>query len=123
MMLLLLAISVLVMGCDYYYEPPYEKGSRWACEEPQVMLSYTKDAEGNLLQEEILVWNEQTMEIDVVFQSSQYVAYPENAAHYDHRLFSGSWTYKNGSLILVVEEDFLFHNQFDHLVFALQSEE
>ena len=119
--LLILVAAFMCLGCDPYYgEYPHSEESEWACENPQISLSYRMEENGMISQEERLVWAETAIEIDVFFRSSFYVVYPAGLTDYEDRIFSGSWCYRKGNLILKIDEDFIFNDQFDELEFKRQ---
>lgn len=120
--LLVLVFAVLCSGCDPYYNNyPHDKATGWICTNPFISLSYNTDSNGTLSQEEILIWEELTLEIDLVFQSNLFTMYPANTTSHDERLISGSWYYRNGNLILTIDEDFIFEHQFKELVLEPKS--
>lgn len=117
--LLVLVFAMLSYGCDpNYNEYPYDRASEWICENPTISLLYQTGSSGLVSQKETLMWNGSTLEIDVLFQSDFYAAYPANSGSHDECLFSGSWYYRNNNLILIIEEDFIFDYQFGELEFA-----
>ena len=120
--LLILILAVLSYGCDpLYNDYPHNKSNEWICANPLITLSYNKDENGALSQDEILIWEELSMVIDLAFRSDYFTMYPANTISHDDRLLSGSWYYRNGNLILTIEEDFIFDYQFDELVFVPQN--
>ena len=118
--LLIVGISILCLGCDPYYDDyPYCTESEWICSNPVFTLSYTFDSNGGLKHEEFLGLNGETIAVDVLFHAGSYFAMPENSNLHSERLFSGRWKYRDGDLVLTIKEDFIFHNQYEELVFSL----
>lgn len=117
--LVVLVFAFISYGCDPYYNNyPYDNASSWICENPPISLTYKTESSELISQKETILWNGSTLEIDVLFQSEFYTAYPANSSIHDERLFSGSWYYRDNNLVLSVEEDFIFDYQFDELVFV-----
>lgn len=118
---LILVFSFLTLGCDpHYNEYPYVNKSIWVCTSPSISLTYSRADNGTMEQIEILEMDGTVTEIDLLFQSNFYVAYPAGSTNHNDRLFGGSWCYRNGNLILDIEEDFIFDHQFDELEFVPQ---
>ena len=123
MMLCCIISSVfLLSGCDAYYNTyPFDEECEWACQDPSIVLSYTYDAEGKRSGKEVLTWNNSTIELQIGFRASSYDAYPKGNTGYASRLFSGSWRYEKDYLILTIEEDYIFDDQYNELVFETSS--
>ena len=123
LILLILIFSIVNLGCDPYYDKyPYDRASSWISVNPSISLTYKEIENGTVSQEEILVWEEATIEIDLMFRTDFYDAFPANSTAYEDRLFSGSWHYRDDKLILTIEEDFIFSHQFEELVFIPEAE-
>lgn len=117
--LFILVCIITSYGCDPCHNNyPYNIASAWVCENPPISLSYVTESSGLTTQKETIFWGGATLEIDLLFQSDFYTAYPANSTVHDERLFSGSWYYCDNNLVLSVEEDFIFDYQFDELVFV-----
>ena len=117
--LFLLIFVIASYGCDPCYNSyPYHIASAWVCENPPISLTYKTESSGLTSQKETILWNGSTLEIDLLFQSDFYTAYPANSTVHDERLFRGSWYYRDNNLVLSVDEDFIFDYQFDELVFV-----
>lgn len=100
---------------------PYFIAPNWHCGEPSFTLSYSTEGHRLISSDEILEWNGVVMPVDVEFLMTAYCVYPDTSASYqdyDDRLFSGTWKYRNGNFILIIEEDFIFDHQFSELVFS-----
>ena len=120
---MILIFAIVSLGCDPYYDKyPYDRASSWISTNPPVSLTYQEMANGTVSQEEVLVWEESTIEIDLMFRADFYDAFPANSAAYDDRLFSGSWHYRDDKLILTIDEDFIFGHRFEELEFIPQAE-
>lgn len=116
--LFFMAILAFLSGCDPYAESyPFLTESKWICEDPNFILTYTKGDNGVISSEEHLEWDEQTWEVDLDFHASSYCVNPENSTAYEERLFSGTWEYRNGNLVLIIEEDLFFDNKYSELIF------
>ena len=120
---LVLVISLcalsLLCGCDPYYDQyPFLEEAEWICDEPHFTFTYTYDSNGACNGTELLTWQGTTMEVDVLFQSTWYVVIPEGPTSNDDRILTGVWRYQNGNLVLSIEEDFIFNNQYSELVFT-----
>lgn len=114
---------ILLTGCDPYSEEyPYLCGSGWICEEPSFQLKYTTGDDGRLQSEEVLVWNNTQIYVEVAFSQSTFCVFPKGIPSYEHRLFSGTWEYQNKDLIFFIEEDFLFGDQYKTLAFSKLSQ-
>lgn len=96
---------------------PWEKASHWVCEDPYFTLSYSKDPWGSLVCEEVLIWNGKEIPVEVGMLHHMYDVSPTDSNHYDDRLLTGTWKYRKGNLILRIEEDFIFGNRYEELIF------
>ena len=95
----------------------------WQCEDPRFSLAYSRDEKGFLVQHEELEWNNETMLVDVCFvhgvrKYEVYLDSPSPYVRHEDRLFSGTWKYRRGDLVLIIEDDFLFDNRYSELVFS-----
>lgn len=119
-----LILCVAMCSCDGKAgRYPHDLGTEWICNDPYFSLKYTEDANGILVQTEQLEWEGETIAVDVGFISTTYCVYPEHSNHYEDRLFSGTWSYRNKVLILSIDEDFIFDNQYSELIFSLTCSE
>lgn len=108
---------LLFAGCDPRSgKYPFQKSERWYSEDPQISLCYTKNSDGAWSFYHILVLENDELEISIGMQSSYYCVYPADSMHHDDRLFSGSWNYRNGNLVLIVEEDFIFDGKYSKII-------
>ena len=116
---LCLAICVLSVfcGCDpRSNQYPFQKAEQWLSHDPQIILSYTQNDDQTWSFHEEVYWNGDIIEIEIAMQSDIFCVYPVDSNHYDDRLFSGTWKYRKDALVLVVEEDFLFNNQYSEII-------
>ena len=97
---------------------PYHVAPMWQCDDPYFLLVYTREENGALTCHEALEWNNETNVVDVGFLMREYDVYPAETSAYADRLFSGTWKYRKGNLVLMIEEDFLFDYQYSELVFS-----
>lgn len=116
-----LIFSVLFSGCDPRSgKYPFQQGEQWYSEEPQICLNYSKQEDGTWEMHETLLYNGSLKEINLAMHSSDYCVYPADSNHHDDRLFSGTWKYRNGNLVLIVEEDFAFDGKYSKIILKPQ---
>ena len=111
--ILLFIASIFMVTIEY----PWEKGARWVCEEPHFTLSYSRNSHNMLVSEEVLVWDGKEIPVFIGMQQHSYDVYPQSSNRYDDRLLSGTWKFRDGNLVLCIEEDFIFDNQYRELIF------
>ena len=111
-------VSVLLFsGCDPRSgNYPFQIAGKWYSEDPQISLSYHKNSNAMWSFNHTLIWEHEELQITIGMQSSYYCVYPADSNHYDDRLFSGSWKYRNGNLVLKVEEDFIFDGEYSRII-------
>lgn len=97
---------------------PYHVASMWQCNDPYFLITYNRKENGALTSYEKLEWNDEAIQIDLCFLMSEYYVYPVTSSEYGDRLLSGTWEYRNGDLVLIIDEDYIFDNQYKELVFA-----
>ena len=115
---LFFCILSILLGCNRRSgRYPYDLASKWLCNELPFTLSYSLDDNGMLFQSEILEWNGQSLAVDLAFSLNTYCVYPESSHHHDDRLFSGTWKYRDGNLVLTLTEDFIFDQKYAELTF------
>ena len=117
--ILILSLCILFIGCyanDVQY--PFQVSSKWQCESLDFSLSYYTNTAGKKLEVETLLWKDQVYQVNIAFGLGDFCVFPEYANIYDERLFAGTWYYKEDKLVLKIEEDFLFGDQFTELVFT-----
>lgn len=108
----------ILLGCNRKSDRyPYDLASKWICNELPFTLYYSLDDNGMLLQSEMLEWNGQSLAVDLAFSLNTYCVYPESSHHHDDRLFSGTWKYRDGNLVLTLTEDFIFDQKYAELTF------
>lgn len=122
-MLIVLAVllGLLTFWCNYASQSrnyPYHVASAWQCNNPHFSITYSREENGTLTSYEELEWNNKTMKVSLCFLMKEYYVYRAASSDYHDRLFSGTWKYRNGDLILILDEDFLFGNQYRELVFS-----
>ena len=117
---LLLLYAVLFSGCDPRSgKYPFQKCEQWYSEEPQISLNYSKREDGTWKMYETLLYDGEVKEIELAMHSYDFWVYPAPSGHvinHDDLLFSGSWKYRNGNLVLIVEEDFIFDGKYSKII-------
>ena len=88
------------------------------CLTPKISLIYPEHDGNGATKYETIEWENEILSIDIMFGLGDYCVYPVDSVAYEDRLFNGTWKYRNGNLILLIEEDFLFDNKFSELVFS-----
>lgn len=97
---------------------PFQVSSEWRCDTIEFSLSYSTDVSGNKQENEVLIWGNETFPVNIAFGLGDFCVFPDGSVKYDERLFSGTWKYEGSKLVLEIEEDFLFNNQFSELSFT-----
>ena len=114
-------VCAFLFGCDATAGAyPYSEPSEWISRDPSFILTYTRDSTGYLVSEETLIWNEEEIAVDIGYNADFFCVQPEGSVVFAERLFSGTWYYRNGNLVLSVEEDFIFNNQYAEIVLSPQ---
>lgn len=117
--LLIVVVSILCMGCDPYYgHYPHNKGLEWVCSNPNFTLSFTYNPNGTFTQEAFLEADGEMIAVEVCFYSIYFEVNPRSSNHYSDRFFTGEWKYRGGNLVLKIDEDFVFDNQYEEFVFS-----
>lgn len=116
---LIVAVSLLFSACDPRAGSyPYSTESTWVCSDPKIVLEYSRSARGELIDHCTIEWGNTLLDIELHFRSTLFEAGPAGYTKYEDRLFSGTWKYRNGNLVLMLDEDFLFDNAYKELVFV-----
>lgn len=116
----LLTLLILLCGCDGQFgNYPYDKALYWRCSNPEFSIEWFTNEYG-LVAENKSVINLDNRELTVYidFHSIFFDVLPYGSYHYDDRLLTGKWKYRNGDLVLIVKEDFIFNNEYTELVFS-----
>lgn len=114
---IIISFLILLTGCDPYADSyPSLSESEWVCDDPYFILTYTKEPNGVTSAAEYLEWDGKRIEVDLAFHANSFSVDPEKSTDYDDRLFTGTWEYRNGDLVLIIEEDFIFNNEYSELV-------
>ena len=82
-------------------------------------LNYSQREDGTWDIYETLFYDGEVKEILLDMHSSDYWVFPApsgNITYHDDMLFSGSWKYRNGNLVLIVEEDFIFDGKYSKII-------
>lgn len=116
----LLLCTLLFSGCNPRSgKYPFERGSQWHSEKPQMSLNYSQREDGTWDIYETLFYDGEVKEILLDMHSSAFWVYPAPSSHvinHDDLLFSGSWKYRSGNLVLIIEEDFLFNGKYSKII-------
>lgn len=116
---MIIGVLLLLVGCDPYADSyPSLSESEWECFDPYFILIYTEESNGTFSAVEYLEWDGKRIEVDLRFHANSYSVDPEKSTDHDDRLFTGTWEYRNGDLVLIIEEDFIFNNTYNELVFS-----
>lgn len=120
LVLLCLAAIVLLYGCDGKYgKYPYDRALHWNCSDPEFSIEWFTTESGLITKcAAVINWNSKEKPVYVDFYSNFFSVLPTTSDHYDHRLLTGTWKYRGEDLVLIIEEDFLFYNQYEELVFS-----
>ena len=114
-----LIIPISLCSCDMRAgQYPFQMANYWKCPSPEFSLSYWTDADNRKQEDAQLIWNGQTIDVDIMFGVGDFCVYPADSLAYSDRLLSGLWKYRAGDLILIIKEDFIFGNQYKELVFS-----
>lgn len=97
---------------------PFQKGSLWTSDDPYLTVLYMKSENGATEQTSTLVLDDNIIQVELYFRSSLYDVYPLGANVYDDRLWSGTWEYRDGNLILYIEDDFIFDGHYSEIVLS-----
>ena len=107
-------------ACDTIHgKYPFQVATKWVCDNPYFLLSYPENKKDNEHGE--LQLGTEIITVDITFGLGDYCVYPVHSVHYDDRLLTGLWDYRNGNLVLSIDEDYLFENQYSELIFAPSS--
>lgn len=119
LIIFILISAFLFSGCDPKSgQYPFQKEECWYSEEPIMTLQYTKNDDDTWIFSEKLIWEGNTKEISIGMQGSYYCVYPADSNDYEDRLFCGRWKYREGNLVLIIEEDFIFGGAYSEIVLA-----
>ena len=125
LVMILLSFAILCVGCS----EPYNVADAWLCPDPSFSLIYSKDDLWHYLQSSkktVVMYgmvNDELMQVDVLFSRATFCIYPEGSHSYSDRLLTGTWKYRNNTLVLSIEDDYLFDNKYSELVFTSSKQE
>lgn len=122
---LLIASMLLFSGCDPMSNKyPYDKAMEWVCTNPYFAVEYLTTDDGRVVDHSASIqWNDSLLTVEVNLGSSHFWVSPTTSNHYDDRLLSGKWRYRGKNLVLSIEEDFIFDNQYSEIIFSPVSAE
>lgn len=123
--ILLLAVMLFALaGCDTYAmfnRYPDDRSTVWYCEEIDFEIKYVPNEYGNLApQASPLEWNGVTYTVWLGFHAGYFVMYSyksEGPHEESDELISGQWRYDGDNMVFEIEEDNIFNNTFEELVF------
>ena len=114
-----ITLLLLLAGCDPYAgEYPFLEEAEWICDDPRFVIQYTKGADSRMNEHIFFEWDGEVIEADLSFRAQIYVASPIGSTLHDDRFFGGEWEYRNGDLVLIIQEDFIFDGKYKELVFC-----
>lgn len=120
-------ILLFICGCDAYTAAeryPWYRAENWYCQEIDMMISYSYDEEGRLTEcpPSRVVWNDQTYDIIVGFNSDAVWFTARESNDSPRRVLNGTWVYRDGNLVIQNFEEELFGGAIKELVFIPQGE-
>ena len=119
LVLLVMVVSMLCMGCDLLAgRYPCDRGTEWVCSDPSFTLSYIYNPNGTLAEESLLEIDGELIAVEVYFYSIYFKVVPRSSEDHSHCLFSGTWKYRGGNLVLKIDEDIIFDHQYKEFVFS-----
>lgn len=124
----LFAILIGMMcGCYFQYDPgtqyPGYRANSWYCAEIDMIIEYELDQNGDLTGRSFgtLPLDDQVLNISVGFQKSAIgFLYDEDGDGGSEQILKGTWTYKDGNMVITVIDDTIFGGQYPELVFTPQ---
>lgn len=110
---------LFLCGCDRYAgKYPYSTADHWTCKDPYITINYIRNENGTFTEESSLEWNGETIDIDIDFGHGNFVVHPNGNYSFEERLFDGTCKFRNGNVILVIDDDFIFDYQFSEIVLS-----
>lgn len=113
-------MAVVILLCGTFsmmtLQYPWEITSEWVCEEPDFTLSYMCSSHG-LITDEALIYQGEVLPVWICFGKDDFTVYPKYSNDYADRFLTGTWKIRSGSLILKIDEDFIFGGQYQELIF------
>lgn len=116
---LVLILVLFLLGCDPRSgEYPHELHKEWLCEEPQITLSFDYNQDGILSSSEVIKTEDGLLSVYFGMNPSFFKTFKVESDHYTDKLLFGSWEYREGKLVLHIEEDLIFNNRYSSLEFT-----
>lgn len=103
---------------------PSEKAARWVCNDPYFVLEYReelKERPPKYGYRESLEIDGVLQTVDAIFESGNFVVYPEGSPHWEDRLMTGTYEYEGDRLVLHMKEDFVFNGHYKEMRFAAET--
>ena len=133
--LIALCLVILLMFtscfCDIYAlteSYPFDRADVWYCDEIDFKIACAYNESGlPAEQQSVLWWNNEEYRVSVGFHVSYFrvdANTPESSTDaYDRELLSGTWDYRDGKLVFLITEDYLFDGAFQELTFIPEMSE
>lgn len=123
---LVIVILVSFAACDGYAvleKYPYYQSDCWYCKEIDFTFYYDCDEDGLMkpIESYPLIINGETLYVFIDFMGSNWfldLDNKDNNISQEERLLFGTWLYRKGDLVLIVEKDNLFDWKYTELVFV-----
>lgn len=116
--ILLLSIVVLCLsGCTLRDTSIFNKEITMQCEDPYFVTTYSKTENGTGTRETYLEIDGEVYEVALYYRSTIFAVHMQaDTSTKSEILLSGTWKEHKGNLILYVEEDSVFENQYETIV-------
>lgn len=123
---LCLILVALLCGCFSYFNPPNEQNKCWYCTDLDMYLDYRQittydpDARNRKPGRTTLITDGEQITVDVTFYGNLFWFTSTESHSYreDPTLVSGTWYYEKDCIVMIIEEDELFHNRFSSFTFT-----
>lgn len=124
LLVVMLFVCAIFLACDPMAAmnlQPDDVASRWVCDEPEIVIEFSRDEYGYQNQNSFLTWNGETRAIILTYRASIFWIFYESVIGYSDELLYGEYTYEDGNLVLLIERDNIFGGAYTELVFRSEA--
>lgn len=114
--LALCILALCLSGCTLRDTSIFSKEITMQCDDPYMITTYKETENGVGSRETYLEIDGELQKVGLHYRSTIFAVRLEFTPTSSELLFSGTWKEKNGNLILYIEEDYIFDNQYEKIV-------
>ena len=114
--LVLSIVALCFAGCTWQDTSIFSKEITMQCDDPYMITTYKDTENGVGSRETYLEIDGELQKVDLHYRDAVFRVYLEFSPTERELLLFGTWKEKDGNLILYIDDDYIFDNQYEKIV-------